>query len=86
VVADGFSCKTQIKDAGTGRHALHLAQLMKLARDQDGQVSARKAEKEHVGRRPAPSPVRRSARVAAVGAAAALGAAVVAGSRPGTRR
>jgi Fe-S oxidoreductase len=29
VVADGFSCQTQIADAGTGRHALHLAEVMK---------------------------------------------------------
>ncbi|AEW99599.1 FAD-binding and (Fe-S)-binding domain-containing protein [Streptantibioticus cattleyicolor] len=39
VVADGFSCKTQIEDAGTGRRALHLAQVMALARQkQQGQV------------------------------------------------
>jgi hypothetical protein len=29
VVAGGFSCQTQIADAGTGRHALHLAEVMK---------------------------------------------------------
>jgi FAD/FMN-containing dehydrogenase/Fe-S oxidoreductase len=33
VVADGFSCKTQIEQAGTGRRALHVAQVMKLARE-----------------------------------------------------
>jgi FAD/FMN-containing dehydrogenase/Fe-S oxidoreductase len=32
VVADGFSCKTQIADAGTGRQALHTAEVMGLAR------------------------------------------------------
>ena len=31
-VADGFSCATQIRDGKTGRDALHLAQVMKLAR------------------------------------------------------
>jgi FAD/FMN-containing dehydrogenase/Fe-S oxidoreductase len=32
VVADGFSCKTQIADAGTGRKALHVGQIMAMAR------------------------------------------------------
>jgi FAD/FMN-containing dehydrogenase/Fe-S oxidoreductase len=32
VVADGFSCKTQIEEAGTGRRALHVAEVMALAR------------------------------------------------------
>jgi Fe-S oxidoreductase len=35
LVADGFSCRTQI-EAGTGRRALHLAEVLRLAhRDQD---------------------------------------------------
>jgi FAD/FMN-containing dehydrogenase/Fe-S oxidoreductase len=34
VIADGFSCKTQIEQAGTGRRALHVAQAMKMAREQ----------------------------------------------------
>jgi Fe-S oxidoreductase len=33
VVADGFSCKTPIEQGGTGRRALHVAQVMKLARE-----------------------------------------------------
>ncbi len=28
IVADGFSCKTQIADSGAGRHALHTAEVM----------------------------------------------------------
>src|SRR5439155_8127168 len=32
VVADGFSCKEQIRQGGTGRQALHVAQVLKLAR------------------------------------------------------
>jgi FAD/FMN-containing dehydrogenase/Fe-S oxidoreductase len=31
VIADGFSCKTQIEQGGTGRRALHVAQVMKMA-------------------------------------------------------
>jgi Fe-S oxidoreductase len=34
LVADGFSCKTQIEQ-GTGRKALHVAQVLKLARGDD---------------------------------------------------
>ena len=52
VVADGFSCKTQISDAGTGRQALHVAQLMELARSGER------------GRRPAPPLSRRLGRSA----------------------
>ena len=33
VVANGFSCKTQIADAGTGRRALHLGEVMAMARE-----------------------------------------------------
>ncbi len=33
VVADGFSCKTQIEQGDTGRRALHVAQVLKLARE-----------------------------------------------------
>jgi FAD/FMN-containing dehydrogenase/Fe-S oxidoreductase len=33
VVADGFSCRTQIEQGDTGRTALHLAQVLKLAYD-----------------------------------------------------
>lgn len=33
VVADGFSCRTQIEQGGTGRRPLHLAQLVALARE-----------------------------------------------------
>ena len=32
IVADGFSCRTQIEH-GTGRQALHLAQVIRLAQD-----------------------------------------------------
>ncbi len=33
VVADGFSCKTQIEEGETGRRALHVAQVLKLAHE-----------------------------------------------------
>jgi Fe-S oxidoreductase len=33
VVADGFSCRTQIEQARTGRGALHVAEVIKRALD-----------------------------------------------------
>jgi short-subunit dehydrogenase len=33
VVADGFSCKTQIEQGRTGRRALHVAEVIQLALD-----------------------------------------------------
>jgi FAD/FMN-containing dehydrogenase/Fe-S oxidoreductase len=33
VVANGFSCRTQLEQSGSGRRALHSAQVMKLARE-----------------------------------------------------
>ncbi|MCN9243490.1 FAD-binding protein [Streptomyces sp. RY43-2] len=35
VLADGFSCRTQIEDGRTGRRALHLAEVLALALDGD---------------------------------------------------
>jgi Fe-S oxidoreductase len=76
IVADGFSCSTQIDDAGTGRHALHLAQVMKLARDLGPDAAQ---QTDHVQARPTP-PLRRRLTTAAVmagaGTAALAGAAL----------
>jgi hypothetical protein len=33
VVADGFSCRSQIEQGDTGRGAMHVAEVIKLARD-----------------------------------------------------
>ncbi|MHB1569615.1 MAG: FAD-binding oxidoreductase, partial [Solirubrobacteraceae bacterium] len=33
VIADGFSCKTQIQQSDAGRNALHVGQVMKMARE-----------------------------------------------------
>jgi FAD/FMN-containing dehydrogenase/Fe-S oxidoreductase len=32
IVANGFSCKTQVDESGVGRHALHSAEVMRIAR------------------------------------------------------
>lgn len=85
VVADGFSCKTQIEQAGTGRRALHVAQVMQLARERgpDGWAPGH-PEDAHAGRRPEPPPSVRRARAAIV--AAAVLAAGMAGRYAITRQ
>ena len=90
IVADGFSCKTQIADAATGRRALHTAQVMTMAakdRDPAGRVLGARPEKAQDGRRPAPPLSRRVARIAlAVAPAVAAGSAITAAAVGSARR
>jgi FAD/FMN-containing dehydrogenase/Fe-S oxidoreductase len=79
VVANGFSCKTQIEDAGTGRRALHVAELMKLAREQgrEALTTMQPPERGLKERRPSPGLLRRTVRTAvpvSVAAASVAGA------------
>lgn len=69
VLADGFSCRTQIEDGGTGRRALHLAEALALALDGNLPSDA----PERLAQRP-PEPSR-TARWATTASAAALAAA-----------
>jgi hypothetical protein len=73
VVADGFSCKTQIQQGNTGRRALHVALVLKLAREhgESGPEGA-KPERLYYEVRPKPSLPRRAARAAVLAGAAAL--------------
>ncbi|WP_268221232.1 FAD-binding and (Fe-S)-binding domain-containing protein [Streptomyces sp. EMB24] len=81
VVADGFSCKTQIKDAGTGQQALHVAEVMKLARAEGVGAASRPLDRD-VLRVPTPPLKERALRVlVALGLGAAIGAAGVAVAR-----
>ncbi|RCW46267.1 FAD/FMN-containing dehydrogenase [Halopolyspora algeriensis] len=77
VVADGFSCQTQIGQVGGGRRALHSAQVMQLARDgaRDGQPgeTARGEAAESAYRRQRPRPGRRRRAVRLAGLAGGLG-------------
>ncbi|KOX02302.1 dimethylmenaquinone methyltransferase [Streptomyces sp. NRRL B-1140] len=90
LLADGFSCRTQIEQSDTGRRALHLAEVLALGLDTNlpGEHPERLA-----GRPPEPS---RASRWAITAGAAALtaGAAVLTGrgaarrlrrAQPGTR-
>ena len=76
VVANGFSCKTQIQQSDAGRTALHVAQAIKLARDR-GQVGSQpgRAESFSVEGRPKAPPAWRAARAAAGGLVLLAGAA-----------
>jgi hypothetical protein len=78
VIANGFSCKTQIDHADTGRQALHMAQVMKMAREHgaDG-YRAGPPEQPYYEVRPQPPARMRAARIG--GAAAVAGAAAAAG-------
>ncbi len=76
IIANGFSCKTQIEEASVGRKALHTAQVMKMARDY-GVSSYRGPRPERdIPSKPAPSLAVRIARTAA---AVIAGATVLTG-------
>src|SRR5205823_1576364 len=68
VVTDGFSCRTQIEQTNTGRHALHIAQVLQLARE--GRSGGRYPE-EAVAPAPEAPPARKAVRAAALAGAAA---------------
>ncbi|MGW0080280.1 FAD-binding and (Fe-S)-binding domain-containing protein [Streptomyces sp. NPDC003393] len=80
VLADGFSCRTQIEQGGTGRRALHLAEVLALGLD--GNLPSEQPERLAV--RPAtPSRAARWAVTAGAAGTAVLTAAAVAA--PGRR-
>jgi Fe-S oxidoreductase len=73
VVADGFSCKTQIEQGDTGRRGLHVAQVLKLAREHGAAgPQGPNPERLYYEVRPKPSLARRAARAAVLVGAAAL--------------
>lgn len=79
VVANGFSCKTQIADAGTGRKALHLGEVMKIALAagrSSGEGTGGRPEDMLSQARPAPGVVRRALRTSAPVLCAAVATAV----------
>jgi FAD/FMN-containing dehydrogenase/Fe-S oxidoreductase len=89
VVANGFSCKTQIAQAGTGRRALHLAEVIQLARLPGAGGGSPRPENGMSEDRPAPSGLRRTARTAGpiiIALAAAAGAAATLSPRRVARR
>jgi FAD/FMN-containing dehydrogenase/Fe-S oxidoreductase len=82
IIADGFSCKTQIEQGGTGRRALHIAQAMKMAREHGPQgYRAGPPEERYYEQRPSPPPARRATRIGAAGAAAVTAGAAALAAR-----
>jgi hypothetical protein len=78
VIADGFSCKTQIQQSDAGRRALHVALVMKMAREHGPQgYRGGSPEEPYYEVRPEPPARTRAARLGAVGASAA--AVIIAG-------
>jgi Fe-S oxidoreductase len=76
VIANGFSCKTQIQQIGTDRRALHVAQAMKMAREHGpGGYQSGTPEKPYYEDRPQAPARRRAIRVGATvaGAGALVG-------------
>ncbi len=72
VIADGFSCKTQLEESDSDRRALHTAEVMKMAREQGvAGVRGPRPERQRP-QRPAPALAARVARTAAVLAAGAI--------------
>ena len=66
VIADGFSCKTQIEEGKTGRRALHIAQVLKLAHEHGAAgPPGPKPERLYYGVKPKPSDRRRAIHAAA---------------------
>jgi FAD/FMN-containing dehydrogenase/Fe-S oxidoreductase len=74
VVADGFSCRSQIEQAQTGRQGLHLAQVLQLAAARGPQGAGAYPERA-AAQRPAPAAVRRVARAASLAGIGIAGAA-----------
>jgi Fe-S oxidoreductase len=71
VVANGFSCKTQIQQSGVGRNALHVAQVMKMAREHGSQgYREGLPEQPYYEVRPRAPARLRTARIGAAGAGA----------------
>ena len=69
IVADGFSCRTQVEQAGSGRQGLHIAQVMKMAREAGRSGIPGPFPERQLRDQPQPSFARRAGRMGAVAAA-----------------
>jgi FAD/FMN-containing dehydrogenase/Fe-S oxidoreductase len=78
VVANGFSCKTQIQQSGAERRALHVAQVMKMAREHGPQgFRSGPPEQPYYEVKPQPPARTRALRAAALAGAVGVAAAAV---------
>jgi hypothetical protein len=78
VIANGFSCKTQIQQSNAKRNALHVAQVMKMAREHGpGGYRSGRPEDPYYEVRPQPPGSTRALRVGAVAAGMGVVAAAL---------
>jgi FAD/FMN-containing dehydrogenase/Fe-S oxidoreductase len=82
VVADGFSCRSQIEQAATGRRGLHLAQVLALAREHGPAGPPEPYPERAAAPAPEASTARRASRIAAAVAVAGFAAAGLRTLRP----
>jgi FAD/FMN-containing dehydrogenase/Fe-S oxidoreductase len=82
VVADGFSCRTQIEQGRTGRRALHVAEVLKLAYDHGAGGPAGRYPERSQAEPPSPNGHRPGLVTAAVLTAALAAGAIAWRSRP----
>ena len=76
IIANGFSCKTQLEESGIGRFALHLGEVMRIARKLSSKgVHAKYPEHLRDGKPPAPASLRRARFAATAGIGAFVGLA-----------
>jgi Fe-S oxidoreductase len=82
IIANGFSCKTQIEQGGTDRRALHVAQAIQMAREQgsDGYRGG-PPERPYYQVKPQAPPLRRAVRLSGAVAGLLVTSALVAASR-----
>ena len=78
IVTAGFSCRSQIEQGRTGRRALHLAQVLKLAREFGPEGPPGMHPEKHCLEQPQPQHPSRGVRAGAVAGAAVVGAAALA--------
>jgi Fe-S oxidoreductase len=83
VVANGFSCKTQLEQSGVGRRALHVAQVMKLAREHgpEGWTAGKPEDPYYEVKPAAPASLKRKRAAALAGGVGLLTAGVAAAGR-----
>jgi FAD/FMN-containing dehydrogenase/Fe-S oxidoreductase len=83
VVTDGFSCRSQIEQAGTGRRALHTAQVLALARRYGPEGPLGPLPEQAAPPRPSAGAALRLGRAAVITGAAIAATAAVAVARRG---
>ena len=83
IVADGFSCRSQIEQAQTGRRAVHVAQVLALAREFGPEGPAEPYPERAAPPRPGPTRAQTATRAAVAAAVGASAAAALAARASG---